>query len=122
MMVINKQLSRIAPILTNIIQNWDRVHSIIPHLPKKYLLLIIKLLGNIIKRRKGYQVPPKYHFKTRNVLHPFRSDYLYLSKPESRLEVVNAIRKQNGRGFFLSSLIAAAIPLISSFLKKILKK
>lgn len=46
----------------------------------------------------------------------------YLVHEKNGTRVRGMIKKQKGKGFIISSLIAAAIPLISSLIQKLIKK
>ena len=52
---------------------------------------------------------------------PYKKYFVTIANPNKKNNVLTAVKKQTGRGVILSSLIASAIPLISTILKKIIK-
>jgi len=60
--------------------------------------------------------------KAKTIMSPFKQEFLDMTRANRRGEVIHQIKTQKGGGFLLSGLLAAAIPLISTLIEKILKK
>jgi len=58
----------------------------------------------------------------KKLMYPFKNEYLHLANFKYHPNVIQEIKSQKGTGIILSSLIAAAIPLITSLVESIMKK
>ena len=88
---------------------------------EKFVTFLVKALGGIVNN-DVLALTPAQKKKLRSIMMPFKDHFLLISNPKKRKENVTNIRKQYGSGLVISSLIAAAIPLISSLISKITNK
>ena len=58
----------------------------------------------------------------KKLMYPFKNEYMHLANFKSHPKIIREIKSQKGTGIILSSLIAAAIPLITSLVESIVKK
>ena len=58
----------------------------------------------------------------KKLMYPFKNEYIHLANFKYHPKIIREIKSQKGTGIILSSLIAAAIPLITSLIESIVKK
>jgi hypothetical protein len=106
--------------------SFPQIHESIPRLSDRRLSLLINWLGCLIERRylSNFSSHEIHHLC--RILSPYKS-YLksaatYKNNPLKRAKAFREIRTQTGRGIILSSLIAAAVPLITTLITNLTKK
>jgi hypothetical protein len=106
--------------------SFSRLSGYIPRLSDRELTVLTNCLGCLIERRylRHFSNHEIQHLK--RILSPFRnyitSAATYKSSPAKRAKAFREIRTQTGRGIILSTLIAAAVPLITSLISNLGKK
>ena len=113
-----RDLLMYEPIIHQLSRKQAPLHS----LNKGTVVFIIKCLSCIIHDKSRFRLSSSQRERVKTLMYPYKKDYTQLANLNNISRIHNSIQKQHGRGVFLSGLITAAIPLISSLLKKILKK
>lgn len=96
--------------------------KLVRSLPSNQLNFLARCLHCLIYNQTRLRLTPSERTRVRSVLQPHHKELKYISSAGQGDKLSKQLRRQTGRGFLLSALITAAIPLISSVINKLLGK
>jgi len=83
---------------------------------------LIKCVKGIVENDAHFQLSNTEKNKAKKIMSPFKNEFRTIASSRKRGSIIKSMKQQHGRGVIISSLIAAAIPLISSLVSKLFKK
>ena len=112
---------------SQILKFGPRVHELVKQnvnlstLNKQTLKFLLSCISCLINNHPFFTLKNEEKAAVKEIMLPYKKYFVTIANPNKKNNVLTAVKKQTGRGVILSSLIASAIPLISTILKKILK-
>ena len=118
--VTKKHMERYLPIM----QQLDKEPnvSVLKTVEDDCLHFLVKCVSCFVNEHPKFRLLKKDRAEAKQKMHPYKKHFLSIGNNKHRNKIVKMVKKQNGRGLIISSLIAAAIPLITGFIQKMLKK
>jgi len=83
---------------------------------------LIKCVRGIVENDNNFKMNDSEKIKARKIMTPFKTEFRALASPGRKTKMIQSMKEQRGSGVIISSLIAAAIPLITSLVSKLFKK
>ena len=96
--------------------------AMIPTLKPAKLKFLAKCLGCIVNQDPKFKLSSSEKATIKKSYSPHQTDLIKLVRGAGNRSIQGHIRKQTGRGILLSTLIGAAIPLITKLIQKIAGK
>jgi len=92
------------------------------HYKKNQTKFICRCMKNILQEHPDFKLSKKNKVKLTKLMLPHKNKYRFIGDNKNLNKVHTMIKSQKGEGLIISSLIAAAIPLITKLVSKLVKK
>lgn len=80
------------------------------------IYFLLKCITDLIHHHKCFKFTPRQKKEISFILKPYKKKYVKIADPKKRGQNVKLIQK--GKGFLISSLIAAVAPIVLTLVKK----